>query len=167
MEGAVQRAQLPVQDPERPAVSNDVVGCDEQAVVRIRQPEQRDPQQRALLQVERCVDALLQTPLAFVGRPAVATDVGAVSEQVGGFGEVVPPRDPAALRDALTSVLDPVVEYRTWPIARVPFSRSRSVAENTCDTSPMSTCLANGVFGPVAVTIPALSCPRCWSAKSP
>jgi len=42
---------------------------------------------------------------AFVGRPAVATDVGAVREQVADFGEVVAPRDPAALAAALTRVL--------------------------------------------------------------
>jgi glycosyltransferase involved in cell wall biosynthesis len=41
----------------------------------------------------------------FVGRPVVATDVGAVREQVADFGEVVAPRDPAALAGAITRVL--------------------------------------------------------------
>jgi glycosyltransferase involved in cell wall biosynthesis len=40
-----------------------------------------------------------------VGRPVVGTDVGAVREQVGDFGRVVPPRDVAALADAIAGVL--------------------------------------------------------------
>jgi glycosyltransferase involved in cell wall biosynthesis len=47
----------------------------------------------------------------FVGRPVVATDVGAVSEQVGNFGAVVPPRDPAALARAIADVLNDYDRY--------------------------------------------------------
>jgi glycosyltransferase involved in cell wall biosynthesis len=42
----------------------------------------------------------------FVGRPVVGTDVGAVREQVGDFGRVVAPRDPAALAAAIREVMD-------------------------------------------------------------
>jgi glycosyltransferase involved in cell wall biosynthesis len=41
----------------------------------------------------------------FVGRPVVATDVGAVAEQVGDFGQIVAPRDPVALARAIEGIL--------------------------------------------------------------
>lgn len=40
-----------------------------------------------------------------VGRPIVATDVGGVRGQVGGFGTVVRPGDPQSLADGITAVL--------------------------------------------------------------
>jgi glycosyltransferase involved in cell wall biosynthesis len=39
------------------------------------------------------------------GIPCVATDIGACREIIGGLGLIVPPRDPAALADAWTSML--------------------------------------------------------------
>jgi glycosyltransferase involved in cell wall biosynthesis len=41
----------------------------------------------------------------FVGRPVVATDVGAVKEQVGSFGRIVAPRNSSALAAAIGDVL--------------------------------------------------------------
>jgi glycosyltransferase involved in cell wall biosynthesis len=41
----------------------------------------------------------------FTGRPVVGTDVGAVAEQVDGFGKVVPPGDSGALAGAIGEVL--------------------------------------------------------------
>ena len=41
-----------------------------------------------------------------VGRPIVATDVGAIREQLGGFGELVSPGDPQALAGGIRRVLD-------------------------------------------------------------
>jgi glycosyltransferase involved in cell wall biosynthesis len=40
-----------------------------------------------------------------VGRPVVATDVGAVKEQVGSFGRIIAPRDSSALAAAISEVL--------------------------------------------------------------
>ena len=40
-----------------------------------------------------------------VGRPVVATDVGAVKEQVGSYGRIVAPGDPSALAAAIGDVL--------------------------------------------------------------
>jgi glycosyltransferase involved in cell wall biosynthesis len=42
----------------------------------------------------------------FVGRPVVATDVGAVREQLGGFGTVVPPGSSELLAAGICEVLD-------------------------------------------------------------
>ena len=49
----------------------------------------------------------------------------------------------------------------------VPLSLSSSSWPKTCDTSPMSLCMRKLVPGPLLVTMPALSWPRCWSAKRP
>lgn len=46
------------------------------------------------------------TEAMFVGRPVVATDVGAVSEQVGDFGRVIPARSAPALAAALRELRD-------------------------------------------------------------
>jgi glycosyltransferase involved in cell wall biosynthesis len=59
----------------------------------------------------------------FVGRPIVGTDVGAVREQVGDFGEVVAPRDSVALAAAIARVLDGYAGY-----ARVARERSDAAA---------------------------------------
>jgi glycosyltransferase involved in cell wall biosynthesis len=46
-----------------------------------------------------------------VGRPVVGTNVGGVSEQIGEYGEVVPPRDPVALATAISRVLTRYAHY--------------------------------------------------------
>lgn len=52
-------------------------------------------------------------------RPVVATDVGGVSEAVGEAGVVVPPRNPAALADAMVALLtDAERRRRTGHLAR-------------------------------------------------
>jgi glycosyltransferase involved in cell wall biosynthesis len=45
------------------------------------------------------------------GRPVVATRVGAVEEQLAGFGQCVPPREPSAFAAALSRVLDRYDDY--------------------------------------------------------
>ncbi len=47
-----------------------------------------------------------------VGRPVVATDVGAVREQIGEFGVIVPPGDARVLADAIGNVLGRYEEFR-------------------------------------------------------
>ena len=49
----------------------------------------------------------------FVGRPVVATDVGAVREQVGSFGRIVAPRDSSALAAAIGDVLGNYEHFAT------------------------------------------------------
>lgn len=51
------------------------------------------------------------TEALFVGRPVVATEAGAISEQYLGHGALVRPNDPRALAGALSSVLDGYGEY--------------------------------------------------------
>jgi D-inositol-3-phosphate glycosyltransferase len=46
-----------------------------------------------------------------VGRPVVGTNVGGIGEQVGEYGEVVPPRDPVALAAAISRVLKGYARY--------------------------------------------------------
>jgi glycosyltransferase involved in cell wall biosynthesis len=47
----------------------------------------------------------------FVGRPVVATNVGAVREQLAGFGKVVPPRNSELLASGIREVLDRYDEH--------------------------------------------------------
>jgi glycosyltransferase involved in cell wall biosynthesis len=48
-----------------------------------------------------------------VGRPVVATDVGAVKEQVGSYGRIVAPRDASALAAAIGDVLSNYEHFAT------------------------------------------------------
>ena len=66
---------------------------------------------------------------------------------------------------AFTQVLDPVVLYRQWPIARLPLSVARSPSVNTCETRPIS--LKIRILSPSLVAIPADSVPRCCKAYKP
>ena len=59
----------------------------------------------------------------------------------------------------------PVVEYRTWPMAAPPLSRSRTGAVKMSATSPMSRWTWS--VSPSVATIPADSWPRCCSAWRP
>jgi len=74
----------------------------------------RQPAEVAALYADAHVLVLPSTAEAFptviaeallVGRPIVATDVGAVRGQVGSFGEVVQARQPQALADGINRVL--------------------------------------------------------------
>ena len=49
-------------------------------------------------------------------------------------------RAPSVLNDgcALSQVVEPVVEYRLWPIPRSPWSVDSVLSPNTCDTKPRS-----------------------------
>jgi glycosyltransferase involved in cell wall biosynthesis len=59
------------------------------------------------------------------GRATVSTDVGGVSELLGDTGLVVPPKDPAALAEALVSLLtDPP---RRWALGQAAASRAREL----------------------------------------
>jgi glycosyltransferase involved in cell wall biosynthesis len=87
---------------------------------RVRFLGARSPAQLAQLYAQAHVFVLPSTGEAlpsvisealFVGRPVVSTDVGAVREQVGDFGEVVAPRDPVALARAVARVLDEYEGY--------------------------------------------------------
>ena len=73
-----------------------------------------------------------------------------------------PPRNRTRIGCAFMSRLWPVVEYRTWPSATCPGRRSSTASSNTVFTSPMARCWK--AVSPSQVTIPALSCPRCWRA---
>ena len=63
---------------------------------------------------------------------------------------------------AFTQVLEPVVLYRVWPIARSPGSVAKSDSVKTCETRPIS--LKTTMRSPSDVAIPADSVPRCCSA---
>ncbi len=65
----------------------------------------------------------------FVGRPVVGTDVGAVREQVGDFGEVVAPRDPVALAHAIARVLKGYAGYAALARERSEAAVSRYSVE--------------------------------------
>jgi len=70
--------------------------------------------------MEGCPNVVLEALAC--GRPVVATNVGGIPEIMSdACGRLVPPRDPAALAQALGSVLD-----RTWDATAIAASRSRS-----------------------------------------
>jgi glycosyltransferase involved in cell wall biosynthesis len=70
--------------------------------------------------MEGCPNVILEALAC--GRPAVATNVGGIPEILNGeSGELVPPRDPAALAHALASVLD-----RNWDATDLSARGSRS-----------------------------------------
>ena len=52
------------------------------------------------------------------GVPCVATDVGDSRAVMGGFGVVVPPRDPAALADGLSRMADRAADPELGPLLR-------------------------------------------------
>ena len=60
---------------------------------------------------------------------------------------------------ALRQVLDPVVEYRVWPMARSPVRAARVRSSKTFDTRPMS--LTTVRASPSLTAMPADSWPRC------
>jgi len=73
--------------------------------------------------MEGCPNVVLEALAC--GRPVVASHVGGISEILNeDCGCLVPPRDPAALAQALASVLD-----RTWDAQTISARRSRSWAE--------------------------------------
>lgn len=59
----------------------------------------------------------------FVGRPVIATDVGGVREQVGDFGQILPPGDPQALATAIQTVM---ADYEGYT-ALAPIAARRAV----------------------------------------
>ena len=70
--------------------------------------------------MEGCPNVVLEALAS--GRPVVATNVGGIPEIMSDeCGQLVPPRDSAALAHALASVLD-----RTWDAAAISAHRSRS-----------------------------------------
>jgi len=70
--------------------------------------------------MEGCPNVVLEALAC--GRPVVATNVGGIPEIMSDqCGHLVPPRDPAALAQALASVLD-----RTWDAASISALGSRS-----------------------------------------
>ena len=63
--------------------------------------------------MEGCPNVVLEALAC--GRPVVATNVGGIPEIMSDeCGQLVPPRDPSALAQALASVLD-----RTWDAAAI------------------------------------------------
>ena len=70
--------------------------------------------------MEGCPNVILEALAC--GRPVVATNVGGIPEILSGeSGELVPPRDSAALAHALASVLD-----RSWDASAISAQGSRS-----------------------------------------
>jgi glycosyltransferase involved in cell wall biosynthesis len=70
--------------------------------------------------MEGCPNVILEALAC--GRPVVATNVGGIPEILNGeCGELVPPRDSAALAHALVSVLD-----RSWDASDLSARGSRS-----------------------------------------
>jgi glycosyltransferase involved in cell wall biosynthesis len=70
--------------------------------------------------MEGCPNVILEALAC--GRPVVATNVGGIPEIMSDeCGQMVPPREPAALAQALASVLD-----RTWDSAAISAQRGRS-----------------------------------------
>jgi len=70
--------------------------------------------------MEGCPNVILEALAC--GRPVVATNVGGIPEIMSGeCGQLVPPREPAALEQALASVLD-----RTWDSAAISARWGRS-----------------------------------------
>lgn len=67
----------------------------------------------------------------FCGRATVSTDVGAVREVIGGTGLVVPPRNPRALAEACTALLeDPERAQRLGAAARARALELFTVEQN-------------------------------------
>jgi glycosyltransferase involved in cell wall biosynthesis len=70
--------------------------------------------------MEGCPNVVLEALAC--GRPVVATHVGGIPEIMNGeCGRLVPPRDPAALAQALASVLD-----SSWDASAISARGSRS-----------------------------------------
>jgi hypothetical protein len=63
---------------------------------------------------------------------------------------------------ALSTTLDPAVEYRVWPMARVPESAASAFSLKTSDTCPIARRRLS--LRPSQETMPELSCPRCCRA---
>jgi glycosyltransferase involved in cell wall biosynthesis len=57
------------------------------------------------------------------GTPVVAADASSLPELVGDAGLLVPPRDPARLAGAITSLLDPATWTRDWRAASLQRAR--------------------------------------------
>ena len=66
---------------------------------------------------------------------------------------------------ALSHVVEPVVEYRVWPIARSPCSVVSVASLKTWLTRPRS--LKTRIVWSSLTAMPADSCPRCCWAKRP
>jgi glycosyltransferase involved in cell wall biosynthesis len=76
--------------------------------------------------MEGCPNSVLEALAC--GRPVVATNVGGIPEIMNDqCGRLVPPRDPAALANALAQILD-----ETWNATAISAQRSRSW-ENVAD----------------------------------
>jgi glycosyltransferase involved in cell wall biosynthesis len=99
-------------DSEEPALHREV---DRLGLERVRFLGAREPRELAALYAGAHALALpsvsgealpsVITEALFTGRPVLATDVGAVREQVAGFGRVVPPGDAGALAAGLRDLL--------------------------------------------------------------
>jgi glycosyltransferase involved in cell wall biosynthesis len=63
----------------------------------------------------------------FSACPVVATDVGGVSEMLGGTGLVVPPKDPQAMADAIASLLSDSAEQTRATLTVRALHRARSL----------------------------------------
>ena len=74
---------------------------------------------------------------------------------------------PQAAAGRCTVCCDPVVEYRTCPIAALPARSScRCRGLKTCDTSPIAGVAVRSPVHP-QTAMPADSCPRCCCANRP
>ncbi len=76
---------------------------------------------------------------------------------------------PAALAHQRLGILD--VARSRGRVSHVPdgprpFERFKIRRRKDLRTRPIATCRRNRQFGPSEVTMPALSCPRCWRAKA-
>ena len=76
-----------------------------------------------------------------------------------------PSFDDARSGCAFSTLVDPVVEYLTWPIAICPFNLFKSSFVKASVIKPNPLWISTSVPFPTA--IPADSCPLCWSAYNP
>ncbi|MGW2279883.1 DUF3492 domain-containing protein [Streptomyces sp. NPDC001770] len=103
----------------------------------------------------------------FCGRATVSTDVGAVTEVIGGTGLVVPPRDTPALADACLALLrDPERRARLGAAARERALELFTVEQNLAAFRALYEELTTGHPPHPTGTAPATGRPAAGSARS-
>ena len=109
--------------------------------------------------MEGCPNVILEALAC--GRPVVATNVGGIPEIMSDeCGQLVPPRDSAALAQALASVLD-----RTWDATAISAHRSRSWKDRRVRTA--RDLRIAGIHPSRQRNMPLIACGKPGSINSP